>query len=213
MKKIVLFAFLLFSAHTVSSQDFYVGIGGTFVTSEFDVSSVNTELSKFGINNIDDIRYNNWGLTAQARFKISQKLGVNASYSYIFSSNKNVDLTAPLPTPFFGISEITLAAPTNISANNYSIDLTYSVLLNKTFDLFAIAGADFSEGKITIDVPAQLKELANSSGTQYDDTIEDSVVGFNFGAGITTKYGIYVIAKSRHDLSQYQATLGYLYKF
>lgn len=209
MKKIVLFAFLLFSVHTASSQDFYVGIGGTFVTSEFDASSVNTELSKLGVNNIDDIRYNNWGLTAQVRFKISKKIGVNASYSYIFSSKKNVDISAPVPI----IGSITLTAPTNISANNYSLDLTYSVLLNKTFDLFAIAGADFSEGKITIDVPAQLKALANSSGAQYNDTIEDSVVGFNFGAGITTKYGIYVIAKSRHDLSQYQATLGYLYKF
>ncbi|MCB9426160.1 MAG: outer membrane beta-barrel protein [Flavobacteriales bacterium] len=213
MKKIVLFAFILFSVHTVSSQDFYIGIGGTFVTSEFDASSVNTELSKIGINNIDDIRYNNWGLTAQARFKITKKLGVNASYSYIFSSQKNVEISSTVNLGGLGNQTLSAHVPTNISANNYSLDLTYSVLLNKTFDLFAIAGADFSEGKITIDVPAQLKALANSSGAQYNDTIEDSVVGFNFGAGITTKYGIYVIAKSRHDLSQYQATLGYLYKF
>lgn len=213
MKKIILFVFLLLSVHTVSSQDFYIGLGGTFVTSEFDVSSVNTELSKIGINNIDDIRYNNWGLTAQARFKISKKLGVNASYSYIFSSEKNVEISSTINLGALGNQTLSAYAPTNISANNYSVDLTYSVLLNKTFDLFALAGADLSEGKIKIDIPAHIQNLINSGGTQYDDQVEDSIVGFNFGAGMTTKYGVFVMVKSKHDLSQYQATVGYLYKF
>ena len=74
MRKSLLLMFFIIGIQNIQAQDFYVGIGGTFVTSEFDVTSVNTELSKFGINNIDDIRYNNWGLTAQVRFKVSKKI-------------------------------------------------------------------------------------------------------------------------------------------
>lgn len=197
---------LLISTITFA-QDFYIGVGGTIVSSTFDATEINKELSTYGVNSIDDIQYDNWGISAKIRIKATERIGANLGYSYIFSTKKDVTLNADLPI----IGKQSINAPTNISANNFSLDITYSFLENKLIDVFALAGVDYSIGKLSVEYPDTVKNLVNDI-SKYEN-YDDSVVGINFGAGVTTKIGIFAEVKSKHDFSQYQATLGYLYKF
>lgn len=211
MKIKLLFTLLFVSICNLYSQDFYIGIGGTVVSSTFNATEINKELSTHGVNSIDDIKYDNWGISAKIRVKITERIGANLGYSYIFSTKKDVPLEANINIPILGNQTYNAIAPTNISANNFSFDASYSFIENKLIDVFALAGVDYSIGKLSIDYPDEVKNLVQDI-TKYEN-YDDAVVGFNFGAGITTKIGIFAEIKSKHDLSQYQATLGYLYKF
>ncbi len=211
MKKHLLFALLFGVIHLGFSQDFYLGAGATFVSSSFDFSAVNKDLAAYGIENIKDTQYNTFGISAKARGKISEKIGVNLGCAYVSSSNKIVPLKGSVNIPPFGNQTITFNTDTKLAAYNANLDVTYSIINNKLLDFFVLCGVDYSLGKIKVDYPSDVKNLGYDL-SKYEN-FEDSVVGVNAGFSAVTTLGIFAELKAKTNLQQYQATLGYLYKF